>query len=464
MQLPPLLMVVLVSLCASKELGANSKKGDLISQTTHRHHHLKKLVKQGSFKKISKETLLSEVKEHLARHRLKEKLITKETSKEKQAFVSKTDKFKNKFKEPTTKDRFTRKKLPVKVTLQSPTQSPLATRHFRIERARQATLVKLPIDGPRDSDEVLDDEDAVTRDKLKDKMLLGIMTTKADPDSDSDEPITDDSDDRENEGDSVPGHVREGGDRVSDDEDKHDEDTGSEKGHKEEHDIPLPPDDDNDDNDDNDEDEDKNAEDEGGRKPNHSSEDDEQPSHSLKKLAEDKNHKITPYEISDVMSQELMRIYGGNEDQTPAMIDRERHLEALNRLRAFSARLRQKMLQRLRLSYPNIFGQNTALLPQFYVPQTLGIARVPVKTTLFFSPTASIYGPSYIGPSRSTNLLSQSSNQGYSINVDGLHGVFSKAPGYVVKFHSPDSEVTVVKKERVINPMKTTHVLQIDAK
>jgi len=45
-----------------------------------------------------------------------------------------------------------------------------------------------------------------------------------------------------------------------------------------------------------------------------------------------------------------------------------------------------------------------------------------------------------------------------------LHGVFSKAPGYVVKFHSPNSEVTVVKKERVINPMKTTHILQINAK
>ena len=433
------------------------------------HHHPKKLVKQGSFKKISKETLLKEVKEHLARHRLKEKLFNKETSKEKQAFISKTYKLKLKFKEPTTNDSFTRKKLPVKVTLQSPKQSPLATRHFRIERARHATLAKLPIDGPRDSDEVVDNEDAFSRDKLKHKMLLGIITTKVDPDSDSDKPITNDSDDHEKEG--VPGHVREfeGGDRVSDEEekheeDKHDKDTGSENVHKEEHGIPLPPDDDNDEDADNDEDEDKNVEDEDGRKSGHSSEDEERPSHSLKKLAEDKNHKITPYEISDVMSQELMRIYGGNDDQTAAMFDRQRHLEALNRLRAFSARIRQKMLQRLRFGYPNTIGQNAVLLPQFYVPQTLGIPRVPVRTSFFVSPTASIYRPSYMGPSRSTNSLSQSSNQGYTINVDGLHGVFSKAPGYVVKFHSPDSEVTVVKKERVVNPMTTTHELQIDAK
>jgi len=418
--------------------------------------------------------LLKEVKEHLARHRLKEKLFNKDTSKEKQAFISKTDKLKTKFTEPTTKHSFTRKKFPVKVSLHSPTQSPLATRHFRIERARHATLVKLPIDGQRDSDEDVDNEDAFTRDNLKDKMLLGIMTTKADPDSDSDsnEPITDESDDHETEGDSVPGHVREfeGGDRVSDDEekhgeDKHSEDSRSEKVHKEDHSIPLPPDDDIDDDNDNDEDEEKKAEDEDGRKSDHSSEDEvEQPSHSLKKLAEDKNHKITPYEISDVMSQELMRIYGGNEDQTAAMMDRERHLEALNRLQAFSARIRQKMRQRLRLSYPNTIGQTAVLLPQFYVPQTLGIPRVPVRTSFFVSPTDSIYRPSYMGPSRSTNSLSQSSNQGYTINVDGLHGVFSKAPGYVVKFHSPDSEVTVVKKERVINPMATTHELQIVAK
>ena len=421
-------------------------------------------MKLGPLKTISKEKLISEVKEHLARHRLKEKVITKETSKEKQAFISKPDKLKNKFKEPTTKHSFTRKKFMAKVTLQSPTQSPLVTRHFRIQRTRQATLVKLPINGPRDSDEVVDDEDAFTRDRLKDKMLLGIMTTEDDSDSDSDEPITDDPDENEKEGDSAPGYVR-GGDRVPEDETKHDEDAGSEKVHKEEHETPLPPDDD-DDNDDDGEDEDKNTEDEDGRKPGHTSEDEEQPSHSSKKLSEDKNHKISPYEISDAMSQELMRMYGGNDDQTAAMIDRERHLEALDTLRAFSARLRQNMFQRLRLSYPNTFDQNVVLLPQFYAAQPLGIPRVPIKTSLIVNPTASIYRPSYIAPSRSSNLLSQPSNQGYSINVDGLHGVFSKAPGFVVKFHSPNSEVTVVKKERVINPVTTTrnHVLQINAK
>lgn len=418
-------------------------------------------MEQGLFKTLSKEKLLSEVKEHLARHRLKEKLITKDNSKEKQAFISRIDKSKNKFKEPSTKESFKRKKLSANVTLPSPTQNPFVTRHFRIERVRPTNLVKLPIDGPRDSDEVVDNEDVFTRYKLKDKMLLGTITTEDDSDSDSDEPITDDSDENEKEGDSAQGYVREG-DRVSEDEEKHDEDTGSEKVHKEEHEMPLPPDDDND-NDTDGEDDDKNAEDEDGRKPGHGSEDDEQTS---KKLEEDKNHKVTPYEISDAMSQGLMRLYGEHEDQTAAMINRERHLEALNRLRAFSARLRQNMFQRLRLNYPDTFGQNAALIPQFYVAQTLGIPRVPVKTSLFLSPTASIYRHSYIGPSRSTNLLSQSSNQGYSINVDGLHGVFSKAPGFVVKFHSPNSDVTVVKKERVVNPLTTTrdHVLQINAK
>ncbi len=411
--------------------------------------------------------MLSEIKEHLVRHKLKDRLINRKTSKKSYALLSKTYKLRNRLKKPIRKHSFTRNN-----TLQFSRPSPFVTRTFRNERVPKASLIKLVSgrtrDSGEDSDEVFNEENASIRDKIKNNVVLENLKNETDSDSDSGEPITEDSDENENEGDSAPGHAR-GEDRVADDDEKPAEDTESKLAHQDKQETALAPEE-NDNKDNDDEDEDKNGEDEEDdeSKP---IQDEEQPLHSsesLKKLGEGKNHKISPYEISDQMSQEMMSIYGANRDQTAAMLDRERHLEALNNLRAFTAQMKQDMLQRLRLGYRNTFAQNAAVLPQFYIPQPLGvmgsIPEVPRRTPLLLAPTAAIYRPAaYVDPPRSTSLLPQSSDRGYSINVDGLHGVFSKTPGYVVRFHSPDSEVTVVKKENVVNPMATAGELQIEA-
>lgn len=408
--------------------------------------------------------MLSEIKEHLVRHKLKDKLFTSKTNKKSHTLLSKAYKLRNRQK-PIRKHSFTRNN-----TLQFTRPSPFVTRTFRNDRVPKASLIKLVSsrtrDSGEDSDEVFSEENASIRDKIKENVRLENITNGTESDSDSDEPITEDSDENENEGDSAPGHAHEV-DRVADDEKKPDEDTEGKLAHQDKQETTLAPEDDIN-KDVEDEDEVSNTDEEDESKP---SQDEDQPLHSSessKKLGLGKNHKISPYEISDQMSQEMMRIYGANRDQTAAMIDRERHLEALNNLRAFTAQMKQEMLQRLRLGYRNTFAQNTALLPQFYVPQPLSvmgsIPEVPRRTPLILAPTAAIYHPAtYVDPPRSTSLLPQSSDRGYSINVDGLHGVFSKTPGYVVRFHSPDSEVTVVKKENVVNPMTTTRELQIEA-
>ena len=410
--------------------------------------------------------MLTEIKEHLVRHKLKDKLITRKVNKKSHALLSKAYGLENKLKKPVRKNSFTGNN-----TLQFSGPSPLVSQSFKNDHVPKASLVKLLSGVTResieDSDEVFSEENASTRDKVKSNVLLENIRNGTDSDSDSVGPITDDSDENENEGDSAPGHEREV-DRVSDDEEKPDEDTESILAYKDQHETTVSPEDDiNKDVDD--EDEYMNAEDEDGTKPGHGPEEEGQPLHSLdslKKLREGKNHKISPYQISDQMSQQMLRIYGDNRDQTAARLDRERHLEALNKLMAFSAQIKQETLQRLRLGYRNAFVQNAALRPQFYIQQPLGVVgvpEVPRKAPLLLDPTAAIYRPAYVAPSRTASLLPQSSNQGYSINVDGLHGVFSKTPGYVVRFHSPDSEVTVVKKEKVVNPMTATGVLQIEA-
>ena len=472
------------------------------------HNHLKKLVKQKVFKKVSDEKLLRDAKQHFARQKPKDKLISRETGKGNHAFISNTYKLLNKLTRPNRKHIFASK-----ITSWFSKQSPLVERNQLTNvPVPKTSLVKHPTGGPRDSFIVVSEENGSTRNNnTKDDALLeNLMENENDSDShepitndsdeheneddstpghvrgevvrtstdndnehepitndsDSHEPITNDSDEHENEDDSTPKHVHEGVDRASTDNEKRPEEDTEDKHmqgkDEDEHETAVSMEDD-DDNDVDDEDEDKDSEEKDEKKPSHEHEDNEQQGHS-KNMRQDNN--ITPYEISNQMNHDMMRIYGGTLDQTAAMMDRVRHLQAVNKLRAFNAQIRQEMLQRLRLSDGNTFGQTAAFLPQFYIPQPLrSIPRVPLKAPLLLGPTSSIYRqPAYVDPPRSTSpLAAESSNRGYSINVDGLHGVFSKSPGYVVRFHSPNSEVTVVKKEQVIDPMTTTHVLQIEA-
>lgn len=401
--------------------------------------------------------MLAEVKEHLARHKLTDEVINRETNRESDASSSKaTYKLRKRIKKPFPKHNIIRNN----TNLKSSRQNPFVARNLKNVHVPKPSLTKLLTGGARDSDEVFSEENASTRNKVKDNVFLENIKNGTDSDSDSDGPITDDSDENENEADSAPDHVREGGN-----EEKPDLDTKGKHVNKEGQEKAVTPDEDSD-NDVDDKEEDNDAEEEDGTKPGHESVDEQQPLDSLKELREqDKPEKISPYQISNQMSQELMHIDGGDGDHTAATIDRERHLEALDKLMAYSAQLRQEMLQRFRLGYGKKFVQNTAVLPQFYVPQpmnVLAIPEAPRRVPLLLAPTASIYRPANVNPPRAAYFLPQSNNQGYSVNVDGLHGVFSKSPGYVVRFHSPDSEVTVVKKEKVANPMTATPLLQME--
>ncbi|XP_068747486.1 uncharacterized protein [Montipora capricornis] len=98
----------------------------------------------------------------------------------------------------------------------------------------------------------------------------------------------------------------------------------------------------------------------------------------------------------------------------------------------------QIIIPRLQLAYP-------AQIPLFIAPQ---LWHLPVATTRFplvVGPT--FYQPPNRGSFSHSFLPALRGNQGYTINVNGMRGVFSKDPGFVVRFHSPDSEVTVVKKK-----------------
>lgn len=401
--------------------------------------------------------MLAEVKEHLARHKLTDKVIIRETNWESDASISKpTYKLRKRIKKPFPKHNI----ITNNTNLKSSRQSPFVARNLKNDHVSKASLAKLLTGGARDSDEVFSEENASTRDKVKDNVFLENIKNGTDSDSDSDGPIRDDSDENENEADSTPDHVREDGN-----EGKPDLDTKGTHVNKEGQEKTMSSDDDSD-NDVDYEEEDNDAEEEDETKPGHESVDEQQPLDSLKELREqDKTQKISPYEISNQMSHELMHIYGGNGDHTAATIDRERHLEALDKLMAYSAQLRQEMLQRFRLGYGKKFVQNAAVLPQFYVPQSMNVLAIPEaprRVPLLLAPTAAIYRPAYVNPPRTANFLPQSNNPGYSVNVDGLHGVFSKSPGYVVRFHSPNSEITVVKKEKVANPMTATPLLRME--
>lgn len=406
-------------------------------------HHLKKLGKQNSFGNINDEKLPEN-----AKHKLSIAHKPKAKKNESYALLSKKYKLKNKNKKNIWKHKVTNNNL-------------------ISSRVPKASFVRLPAGVSADSDEIVSEANASTQSNLKDEVLLETLMTN-ETDSDSNQPITDESEEGEKEDDSVPGHVRGDVHQVSDKE--RPEDTEEEQVHKDEHETEESPKGDNDNDVDDDEDEDREPEEDNNDNDSNDVEDEKKKNpapkienqEQLKKMRHDEKQNITPYEISDQMSHDLTRIYGGIEDHTAAMMDQERHVEALNKLRAYSAQIKQQMLQRLRLSYENTIGPNAALVPQYYMPQPPSIPEVPVKAPSLLDNALPVYRPAIVDPPRRASSLTQSGSQGYSINVDGLHGVFSKSPGYVVRFHSPDSEVTVVKKQYVVDPMTETRAWQVD--
>lgn len=389
---------------------------------------------------------------------LKANQTTREATERSFALLSRTYSLKIKKKEASIHHKRTNHNFPNKISPQIFQKSPFIKQEVRNSRAPKASFVKVPSSAPRDSFEIVSEGKGSTQSKTKDEVLLETLM-QTDTDSDSNPPITDDSEQDENEDISVPRsnrnsvHRTDNKERPDDtDEEKlpHTDDLETKEQSRYDHNNNA---DDGDDDDEPDDDKEDANEDEDNAKEKKPVKIENQES-QLQKIKHDENQNISPYEISDQMSQDLTRIHGGIEDPTAALAYQERHLKAMNELRANSARIRQKMLQRLRFSYGNIVNQNTLLVPQYYISQPLTVPEVAVKVPSLVRPSTSVFRAAFLKPMQRTYSLPQSNNQGYSINVNGLHGVFSKTPGYVVRFHSPDSEVTVVKKQHVTDPTR----------
>lgn len=192
-----------------------------------------------------------------------------------------------------------------------------------------------------------------------------------------------------------------------------------------------------DDEDDDDEDEDQ--EDDEDKKTEDEETDDtvEQQPHSLKKM------KQGPTETSD----QKMQNFEIKPDQLNAVrAERERQLQRLQKF--YIAQEKQRILRRLWLNYINTIDQNTGTQPfrQPISPLAWSYPTDLSNAFLLLVPTDPGYQPANeLHPIEDTNK-----NQGYSVSVDGLKGVFSKEPGLVVRFNSPSSEVTVAKRSNEV--------------
>ena len=418
----------------------------------HHRHRLKELGKQRSLGGSLKKKKIPDNDKHklLIGQNSRANQTAREAREESFSLLSRTYKLESKQKKAAKlkNHNFVSKSSP-----QISQLSPFIWQKFGNSRTPKASLVKVPSSAPRDSFEIVSEENGSTQSKMKDEVLLETLM-QTDTDSDSNQPITGDSEQDGNADGSVPGNVRGGVNHVAkkerpDDSDEeellHKDDLETKERSNYDHDKNIDDDDDADGPNDDNEDEDNAKE----KKP----EKIENQEPQLQKMKHDENQNISPYEISDQMSQDLTRIHGGIEDQTAILIEQERHLQAMNELRAYSAQIKQKMLQRLRFSYGNIVNQNGVVVPQYYISQPLTVPGVAVKVPSLVRPSGLVLRAAFLKPMQRADSLPQSNSQGYSINVNGLHGVFSKTPGYVVRFHSPDSEVTVVKKQHVTDPV-----------
>ena len=192
-----------------------------------------------------------------------------------------------------------------------------------------------------------------------------------------------------------------------------------------------------DDEDDDDEDEDQ--EDDEDKKTEDEETDDtvEQQPHSLKKM------KQGPTETSD---QKMQNFEIKLDELNAVRAERERQLQRLQKF--YIAQEKQRILRRLWLNHINTIDQNTGTQPfrQHISPLAWSYPTDLSNAFLLLVPTDPGYQPANeLHPIEDTNK-----NQGYSVSVDGLKGVFSKEPDLVVRFNSPSSEVTVAKRSNEV--------------
>ena len=371
-----------------------------------------------------------------------EKLNSEGTSKGRHVFVKNNFMLKNKLKWPLRKHD--RSNSLLKTPLQLYTKRPLKESTGRIQK--EWWIRNLTSEPSGDFDEEFTEEGASTRNTKRDEALLKELRENEN-DSDSEKSIVGDSDEDERETNSSLSRVSGLSITKAYDVNKGDlvlvRDEGS---HADDKDNPI-----NDENETQQENDDPEAttsrknDDDEYREDEDEEPDDEEIEDRVKQ-----RHKMKPLEITDQTSQAIMPKSEEKQDQINAFVDREQRLQAL---REFSTQMKQQMLQRLRLSYENTMAQKNVQLPsQYFKPQAWRqYSEAPFNAPVFIVPAAPIYRlAAFIGPPSSASLPTQTDHHGYTINVDGLKGVFSKEPGYVLRFHSPNSEVTVVKKKNVV--------------
>lgn len=452
---------------------------------------------------VSKVRLPENAAQYSKIQKFKKKLNSAGTSKGWHVFVKKNNKLKRPIGKHTASYGF---KSPLKIIPKLPPEERDSNKQIKNVRVSKASWIK-PLTGEPggDFDEVVTEEGASSMNTIQDEALLQKLrenenllaeTDKSSPgkedaslrnaiqddamleklrgkddDSDSDKLITGNSNETDEDQDNyAPGHlsvtkvhqtqdnednsalVHEEG-RIADGKDRPVEEGDENKQINKDKLVTALSQEDEDDEDDEDEDNEPDDEEEDGRKLNHAIRyKEEQLLHLLNKIGQDENHKTEPLETSDQINQEPTPSFEMKQGQMDALMDRERQLHAM---REYSSqmKLKQEMLQLLRLSYENKIAQNTA---QYFSPQPWRVPEAGFEAPVFLAPTPPVYQPAaYMVPSASATPLVNTNSQGYTINVDGLKGVFSKEPGFVVRFHSPNSEVTVIKKKNLVIPVNT---------
>lgn len=407
---------------------------------------LKNLLRGRAPKNVSRETLQDNAALYLGWKKLKEKLTTRRTRKKLHLFVKKKISLKNELNGQKglhrghhQSDRFINKAPPQFFT--NHTQGRIAN-----AGVPKASWIKHLTSEPiGDFDEIVTEEGTASRNTIHDEALLEKLMKNADhSDLDENEDVApryrstlgNNNQTKGYKGDSaIKGRIANGRDRPDEGQNKTKQVSNNTTLSQKE-----------DDDDDGDEQEAEEDEKEDGSNINQViNDEEEQLLHLMNEKFQDKNQKIKPVAISDQMNQApqaLMSSFQERQHEIEASVQREKQLEAMREFQT-----KQAMLQQLQLSYAgNTGAQNTAQVPQYLGPQLWRAPEAPLRTPLVLGPPAPIYQPAYMGPSPNASPLPERNNQGYTINVDGLKGVFSKGPGFAVRFHSPDSEVTVVKR------------------
>ena len=405
----------------------------------------KKLVREKSLTKIRKKGLLQNATKYLkSRENLRRKLDTQRTSSGRHFFLKINVTLKKDVKGPI-KNHQTRNSFIKKWRSQLFKQDPL----------KRITNVRVPNEPNAEFDDIVVDEDVASRNTKQDDALLKKLMSNENGLA-LDKPVRYDSNVDKNEDDAatqqpnigkkyqaqsygVESGIKGGIANSNDTEPDEKQSTRKQvskfnKEHEEK--------------------KDKDNEDEDKGQDEEDEEDERKPAEVIKEEEEqllqllNNDHKMEPMDVSDRMNQ-AVQAFMPNFQENQGQFNQQRQFETMKELQA-----KQEMLQRLQLANAgNIMLQNTQT-PQYLSQQLRPFTSTPMRVSIVYGPTTPNYRhPTYEVSFPSSSPLAQTAHQGYSIDVDGVKGIFTKNPGFALRFQSPNSEVTVIKrKDTVFSP------------